>query len=95
MVAEYVRYEIPEARSAEFELAYARAGAELDGAPQCVGWELARCVEHPERYVVRIEWGSVEEHLHGFRGSPAFGRFLADVGPFVDAIVEMTHYAQI
>ena len=55
MIVEYVRYEIDEARAPEFEAAYARAAASLDAAPECLAYELARCVEAPASYILRIE----------------------------------------
>src|SRR5262249_24965405 len=39
-----------------------------------------------------IRWDSVEGHLKGFRGSPAFQRFLALVAPYFNQIEEMEHY---
>ena len=42
--------------------------------------------------ILRIEWGSAEGHLKGFRGSPEFQTFLEAVRPFFNAIREMRHY---
>ncbi len=92
MVVEYIRYTVPSARAAEFETAYHRAGRVLDADPHCLRWEVARGVEEPEHFVVRIEWDSVEGHEQGFRTSPAFREFLAAVRPFFDLIEEMKHY---
>jgi hypothetical protein len=43
-------------------------------------------------HVVRIEWDSVEGHMHGFRQSSEFKPFLEAVQPFYNDIEEMTHY---
>lgn len=93
MVVEYIRYAIALEQAAAFEDAYRRAGALLDADEHCLTHEVARGVENPDHYIVRIEWDSVEGHLEGFRKSPAFGEFFALVKPFFDAIEEMTHYA--
>ena len=92
MIVEYIRYTVPPARTAEFEDAYQRAGRVLDTDPHCVGWEMARGVEEPEHFVVRIECDSIEGHEQGFRSSPQFGEFFAAVKPFFDQIQEMKHY---
>jgi hemoglobin len=92
MITEYVRYRLDDVDPDEFEAAYARAAAALDAAPQCLAYELARGVEDPDRYVLRIEWTSVAEHEEGFRSGPEFGRFLAPVRPYVGQIEEMSHY---
>jgi quinol monooxygenase YgiN len=92
MVVEYIRYSVPADRAEEFERAYRQAGQVLDADPHCVGWEMARGVEEPEHFVVRIEWDSIEGHEQGFRNSPRFGEFFAAVRPFFSAIEEMKHY---
>jgi heme-degrading monooxygenase HmoA len=92
MIVEYIRYKIAEGREDEFEDAYRRGGEVLDRSPNCERYEISRCVEEPDRYVVRIEWDSEEGHLSGFRGSPDFRVFLQAVGPFIDEVEEMRHY---
>jgi heme-degrading monooxygenase HmoA len=92
MVVEYIRYTIPAGRAEAFEDAYQRAGTVLAADEHCLGFEVARGVEEPEHYVVRIDWDSREGHEHGFRASPHFREFLADVQPFYGAIDEMKHY---
>ena len=93
MIVEYIRYGIPAGRRDEFEEAYERAQAALESSPYCLAWELTYGVEDPDRYVLRIEWDSVEGHEQGFRGSPEFGTFFRSVRPFVGDIQEMRHYA--
>lgn len=92
MVVEYIRYAVPLARAEEFEAAYQRGGRVLVADPHCVRYEVARGVEEPEHFVVRIEWDSIEGHEQGFRSSPQFREFLAAVRPFFDQIEEMKHY---
>lgn len=92
MVVEYIRYTVPAERAGDFELSYRRAGPVLDADPHCLRWEMARGVEEPAHYVVRIEWDSVEGHEHGFRASPRFAEFFDAVRPFFGDVDEMSHY---
>lgn len=92
MIVEYIRYQIPADRSAEFEAAYARAAVPLGRAPQCVDFELSRCVDEPGSYILRIVWTSATDHMSGFRGSANFSEFIAQIRPYVSAIQEMRHY---
>ncbi|MDF5752057.1 antibiotic biosynthesis monooxygenase family protein [Spongiactinospora sp. TRM90649] len=93
MVVEYIRYRIPKGETAEvFESAYSRAVIPLGKAPQCLSYELSRCTEEPESYILRIEWTSTKDHLEGFRGSDHFREFFAEIRPFVSNIEEMRHY---
>jgi hemoglobin len=102
VIVEYLRYAVGDPE--EFERAYARAAEVLAQAPECVDYELARRTDadagpgaDPDpvgttRYVLRIRWTSAQDHLQGFRRSPAFGSFFAAIRPYVGAIAEMRHY---
>lgn len=92
MIVEYIGYNVPGDRSAEFERAYGEAAAVLDASEHCLRYEVARGVEEPGNYVVRIEWDSLEGHERGFRTSPEFRTFFRLVRPFFDHIEEMRHY---
>jgi quinol monooxygenase YgiN len=92
VVVEYLRYVIPVAGAEQFEAAYQQAGVVLDADPHCRRHEVAKGVEEPANFVVRIEWDSIEGHEVGFRAGPNFAAFFAAVRPFVSAIQEMKHY---
>jgi len=94
-IVEYIRYRIPSDRCAEFEQAYRLAGTPLLASPHCLAFEVTRCSEDPNCYVVRIEWDSTEGHLQGFRGSPEFRTFFRHIQPFVSHIEEMHHYQSV
>jgi len=93
VVVEYIRYTVPAAMAEGFVEAYRKAGEVLDADPRCLAYEVARGMEQPEHFVVRIEWDSVEGHEQGFRASPRFGEFFTAVQPFFADIDEMKHYA--
>ena len=92
MIVEYIRYRIDQEQAGAFEEAYRLAAVPLAASAHCVDYELSRCVEEPERYVLRIRWDSLDGHLQGFRGSEEFRDFVAHVRPFVPMIEEMQHY---
>jgi heme-degrading monooxygenase HmoA len=92
MVVEYIRYRIDADLGEEFERACTEAGSLLTASSHCRAHEVARGVEDPETYIVRIEWDSIDGHERGFRTSAEFGEFLSAVKPFFDDIQEMRHY---
>jgi hemoglobin len=93
MIVEYIRYRVPD--SEEFEAAYRRAVVPLGRAPQCLDYELSRCVDEPGCYVLRITWKSIKDHLEGFRNGEHFQEFFAEIKPYVSNIEEMRHYEQV
>ena len=94
MIVEYIRYQIPAETAAQFEADYARAAKQLAAAPQCVDYELSRCDEEPESYILRITWTSADDHLSGFRGGEHFPPFLDAIKPYLPNIIEMRHYTK-
>ena len=93
MTVEYIRYRIPADAAESFERDYARAAEQLAKAPECVDYELCRCEEDPESYILRITWTSMAEHLEGFRTGEHFPPFLDAIKPYISNIEEMRHYA--
>jgi hemoglobin len=94
VTTEYIRYRIPPERASAFEDAYRRAARSLGRAPQCVDYELTRCEEDAESYILRIRWTSIREHVEGFRGGDLFGEFLAEIRDYIPDVEEMRHYRQ-
>jgi heme-degrading monooxygenase HmoA len=92
MVVEYIRYVVPTEQSDAFERAYEEATSVLERDEHWHAYEVSRCAEEPTRYVVRLEWDSIDGHEHGFRGGPHFGPFLEAVRPFINQIEEMRDY---
>jgi len=93
VTVEYIRYRIPAAASARFEADYARAAEQLAVAEQCVDYELSRCEDDAEAYILRIGWTSTADHLAGFRSGEHFPPFLEAIRDYVPHIEEMRHYA--
>ena len=89
---EYIRYRIAPENRKNFEQAYLKAAESLAAAPECIDWELSQCQEEEDRYILRIRWTSVEDHIEGFRKGPYFPAFFAAVRPFFQSIEEMQHY---
>lgn len=49
-------------------------------------------IESPERYVLQIEWDTLENHTVDFRQSPAFAEWRAIVGPFFAVPPRVEHF---
>src|SRR5262249_32661145 len=61
-------------------------------APQCVDYELSHCTEDPGAYLLRVTWTSERDHVDGFRGTEAYGRFMAELDTAPRTVEEMRHY---
>jgi heme-degrading monooxygenase HmoA len=56
---------------------------------------LTRCIETPGRFVLLIEWDSLEAHTTGFRESENFGRWRGHIGPFLDGQPRVEHFDDV
>ena len=56
------------------------------------GSEFTQGIEDPHRFVLRIEWDSVEAHTEGFRGGPLFPTWRSHWGEYLDGTPEVQHY---
>ena len=94
-VTEHALLDVVAGREAEFEAAFATARdipAESEGFRSL---RLLRCVEHPSRYLLLIEWTSLEAHTVGFRGSPLYGRWRELLHHFYDPFPTVIHFETV
>jgi heme-degrading monooxygenase HmoA len=92
MILEAAILSIAPAQKREFEAAFTEARALLSGMPGFISHQLQRCIETHGRYLLLVEWDTVEHHMLGFRQSPQFLRWRALLGPFFVAAPNVEHY---
>ena len=93
MIVELAQLTIVAGREAEFESVFRTAISAAAGCHGYLAHELRRSIESPNRYMLRIEWATLEDHTVGFRGSPAFTQWRAQVGPFFASAPVVEHFA--
>lgn len=91
MVREVVTLSIVPGKEAAFEAAVAKAAPLFQASKGCHGMALERSVETAARYFLQIDWATVEDHMVGFRESPAFGEWRALVSDYFASPPAMEH----
>ena len=76
----------------EFESAFARASPIIASMPGYVSHQLQRCLETSNRYVLLVNWTSLEAHTVGFRNSPEYQRWKQLLHHFYDPFPTVEHY---
>jgi heme-degrading monooxygenase HmoA len=79
----------------DFEAAVVRGTPAVAGSPGFRSLALHRCVEQPDCYLLLIGWETVDDHTVGFRGSDAFYRWRAEIGPYLDGDPEVEHFEPV
>ena len=95
MILEHVLLDVVPGREAAYEAAFEQARPLLASRPGFRSLRLERCVERPSRYLLLVEWDSLEDHMEGFRGAPEYERWRALLHHFYDPFPVVEHYATV
>ncbi len=95
MVYEQAVLSIRSGQEAEFEAAFATAKSIIAASPGFRNLTLARCMEVPNSYLFVVEWERLEDHTHGFRGSPAFEEWRRLLHHFYDPAPLVQHFEPV
>ena len=93
MILELADIRIHPGQNAAFEEAIQRGlQTVIHEAKGFQGYKVNRGIENNERYILQINWDSLEDHTVGFRQSPAFAQWRAIVGPFFATAPVVEHF---
>jgi heme-degrading monooxygenase HmoA len=95
MILEVAVLTITPAHKARFENAFSEARKVISAMPGFVSHQLHRCIESDGRYLLLVQWLTVEHHMVGFRGSPQFQQWRALLGPFFAVPPTVEHYQPV
>jgi len=96
MIVEIAEFFIRPGEQSEFNAAIERGVQTIVSAsPGFRRYEVLRGIESPERYVLLIEWDSVENHTIDFRLSSAFLRWREIVGPYFVKPPQVEHFERV
>jgi heme-degrading monooxygenase HmoA len=95
MILEHGVLDVREGSSAEFEATFELAKSIIAGSPGFRSLRLERCLEQPDRYVLLVEWDSVEAHEVGFRQSPAYEEWRNLLHHFYPSRPTIQHYQRV
>ena len=95
MVLEHAVITIRPGTAAEFEGAMLRARAVIAACNGFVSLELHRGVETPERYLLLVEWETLEDHTVGFRQSDSFLEWRSLIGPYFESPPLVDHVVPV
>jgi len=93
MVLEHALIDIRPGTGEAFEAALAEARQVIAASPGFASLRLHRGVETEDRYLLLVEWETLDDHLVGFRESPAFSAWRSLIGPYFASPPEVVHYA--
>jgi heme-degrading monooxygenase HmoA len=95
MVLEVALIDVVPGQEAEFSAAYAKARETLVSTEGCRSVRMTRGVESPSRFVLLVEWDSVESHLENFRATERFTTWRSLIGPYFATPPLVEHFTDV
>ncbi len=94
MVLEIAIFDIQQGEEKDFAAAYGQAAALVADTPGCRTMRMTRGIESPSRFVLLVEWDSVQAHEE-FRASDRFPQWRGLIGPHFATAPRVEHFADV
>ena len=92
MILELATIDIKQGTNTDFEKNLEHAQQVISKSPGYISHQFQKSVERPNRYVLLIQWVSLEAHTEGFRGSELFKEWRALIGPYFETPPVVEHF---
>ena len=92
MITEIALLQIRPGQADEFEKAFRKAEAFISCQKGYRGHSLKHCLEDGHRYLLQVEWDSLEDHTTGFRQSAEYGEWKKLLHHFYDPFPVVEHF---
>lgn len=95
MILELAILDVKPGQEAAFETAFGEAQGIIAGMDGYLSHELQKCVDKESRYVLLVNWETLEHHTKGFRGSAEYQDWRKRLHHFYDPFPEVEHYSVV
>ena len=95
MVLEVAILDVRPGMEQDFEKAFEIAQGIISEMPGYVSHELQHCIETASRYILLVNWDTLEDHTVGFRGSPQYQEWRSLLHHYYDPFPEVQHYESV
>jgi heme-degrading monooxygenase HmoA len=93
MILESALLDVKPGEEAAFEAAIREARPLIAATPGFRSIAVRRCLETPSRYLLLVEWDSLEDHTIGFRQSPRYEKWRTLLHRFYDPFPRVEHFS--
>ena len=95
MVLEVALIDVNAGQEDDFTAAYGKARSLLVETPGCRSVRMTRGIESPSRFVLLVEWDSVQAHEENFRATDRFAQWRGLIGPFFAGPPRVEHFVDV
>jgi len=94
MVTEIAILDVKHGEENDFENTFREAQNIISGMAGYVSHTLQKGIENPSRYLLKVEWETLEDHTIGFRGSKDYLKWKKLLHHFYDPFPVVEHYSE-
>lgn len=95
MILEIAILDVKPGMEAEFEEVFTRAQQIIASMSGYISHELKSCIEQPSRYLLLVNWETLEDHTVGFRESEEYKQWRTLLHHFYDPFPSVEHYKSL
>lgn len=92
MILEVVILNIKEGLSVEFEKVFEKAQLIISSMKGYKSHQLKKCIEEKDKYILLVEWETIDDHEIGFRKSEKYKEWKSLLHHFYDPFPIVQHY---
>lgn len=92
MVLEVAILDIKKGQSKDYEESFAQAEHLISSQKGYLSHELKKCLEQEDKYLLLVQWETVDDHEIGFRGSAAYQEWKKILHHYYDPFPVVAHY---
>lgn len=92
MIVEVVKWDIVPNKEEEFEKAFTKAQEILTKSAGYKSHQFQKCIEKENRYILIVEWASLDDHVNGFQKSASYEEYRSMLKPYYQPGATMEHY---
>lgn len=95
MILEVAILQVKAGQSTEFEAAFKQASHIIASMDGYISHTLQNCLEVEDKYLLLVQWETLEAHTEGFRGSAEYQDWKKLLHHFYEPFPTVEHYEQV
>lgn len=95
MILEVATLQVKTGQATEFEAAFKQASSIIASMDGYISHTLQKCMEVENKYILLVQWETLEAHTEGFRGSDEYQEWKALLHHFYEPFPTVEHYEQV
>ena len=95
MILEVAILDLKPNTQTEFEQAFSQAQNIIKTMQGYISHQLQKCIEMENRYILLVNWQTLENHTEGFRQSPQYQEWKALLHHFYEPFPTVEHYQMV